>query len=177
MSLKRLADLSKKFQAKLAQKPGPKGIAPSDLPMGGAANPYGTDAPFGGTAGDPFGGTNDMGAITDVRDYNRPAANKPGPNSKVKPTQMAFSVEGPEQFADIKKMLDIGVPGTKGVLRLTVSGNSIKPSYNKSRWNVHPKEVKRLLMNALSPTYTVEDPIGYINPDWSTNSDPNSFTY
>lgn len=164
MSLNRVSRLARKFQIKLAQVE--RGISPLD-----------PNAPMGGMQGDPLDfehAKSDLGAFTDVSEYSKPS--KPGQPSK---SQTAFSVgdQVDDRFATIKKMLDVGVPGTKGVLRLTVNDKNVKPAYNKSRWNVHPAEVKRLLTNALSPTYTVEDPIGYINPDWSVNSDPNTFTY
>lgn len=178
MTLKKVTYLAAKFQAKLAQRPGPRGFAPGELPSGGAANPFGKDAPFGGTAGDPLDmGKKELGAFTDVSEYNKPK--NPAKPSGGKP-QAAFSVgeDAVDSFADIKKMLDVGVPGTKGVLRLTVMGNSVGVAYNKNRWNVHPKEVKRLLTNALSPTYIVGEPVGYMNPDWSMNTDPeHTFTY
>lgn len=178
MSLKKVTYLAKQFSIKLAQKPKPTGINPGELPFGGAANPYGSDAPFGGTAGDPMAAAKkELGALTEPEEYNRFA---PAPAK----SQTAFSLNAPhtgapnDQFSTIRKMLDIGLPGTKGILRLVVNGNNITPMYNRSRWRVKPDEAHRMLMNALSPKYTVDKPIGYINPDWSFNSDPeHTFMY
>ena len=173
MSLKKLADLAKKFQVKLAQSQRPAVINPVDnnTPFGKAVprpnhpnNPYGVDAPFGGTAGDPFGGTNDLGAITDVKDYDKtkPASNKPQASSSDPTVGVASSMPAP-----VQKALDsIGAPVLKGNLHVTVDGKNVNARFNNVL-SFDANQMKALLTKAF-PGYTI-NVIGEQNPRWVSN--------
>lgn len=144
MSVKKVSDLAKKFQVKLAQN----------------------------LKGDPLdfeGAKKELGAITDVKEYGKHP--QPAPKPAPKP-QLATSIPGTEQGAlpaDLKQMLDVGAPGLKGMLKLTVDGKHVRVDYNADRWQNGATNLKRVLVNALSPKYIVDDPIGYNKPEWTFN--------
>jgi len=156
MSLKKLTHLAKKFQIKLAQRPQPAGISPldSEVPVGKSVlrpshpeNPYGTDAPFGGTKGDP------------LKDFSYPASQlEEKPAGK---TNSPFTM--PSQ---INQALDKVCPVLKGNLFVQVDGNNVDARFNNIlTFNVN--QVKALLTKAL-PGYTI-NVIGEQNPHWDAN--------
>jgi len=158
MSLKKLADLAKKFQIKLAQSPRPAGINPidNDTPFGKSVlrpnhpnNPYGVDAPFGGTAGDP------------LKDFSYPAtpAKAVAPNAPASPSAAAM----PSQ---VSQALDKVAPVLKGNLFLTVDGKDVNARFNNIL-DFNANQIKALLMKAF-PGYTI-NVIGEQNPRWIAN--------
>jgi hypothetical protein len=145
MSVKKVSELAKKFQVKLAQH----------------------------AKGDPLdfeGAKKELGAITDVKEYGKHPQSAPKPAPK---PQLATSIPGTagegDLPADLKQMLDIGAPGLKGMLKLTLDGKNVGVAFNADRWTNGASSLKRVLTNALSPKYMVGDPIGYFNPTWTFN--------
>lgn len=145
MSLKKVSELAQKFQVKLAQDPF-AGMTPEQL----------SSMPADKLQEKVFGPS--------------PSAQKaPAPAPK---PQLATAVSGPEDSelpADLKQMLDIGAPGTKGMLKLKLDGKNVSVAYNADRWHGGASNLKRVLVNALSPKYVVGDPIGYFKPEWTFN--------
>lgn len=145
MSLKKIANLAKTFEIKLAQN---HSMDPMDFE----------------------GAKKDLGAITDVKEYNQnktkvsPPAH-PTPNTHTgKPNALSNDLP-----VDIKHMLDVGAPGLKGMLKLKLNGSYVDVMYNADRWHHGASALKRVLTNALSPKYLVSDPVGYRNPEWTFN--------
>jgi len=157
MSLKKLTHLAKKFQIKLAQRPQPAGISPldSEVPVGKSVlrpshpeNPYGTDAPFGGTEGDP------------LKDFSSPASQLEEKSTAGK-ANLSFAI--PSQ---INQALDKVCPVLKGNLFVQVDGNNVDARFNNIL-TFNANQVKALLTKAL-PEYTI-NVIGEQNPTWVAN--------
>lgn len=125
--------------------------------------------------GDPLdfeGAQRELGAITDVKDYNKPkapVAPTPKPSAQLAAAVPGTSTDMGGLPSDLKQMLDTGAPGLKGVLHLTINGDRVSVAYNADRWNKGAGALKKVLMNALSPKYMIDDPVGYFNPSWTFN--------
>lgn len=142
MSVKKVSELAKKFQVKLAQDPF-AGLTPDQLSHMPAEKLQ--DKVFG------------------------PATPK-APAAKPQLATSVPSSEGEGELpGDLKQMLDIGAPGLKGMLKVTLDGKNVSVAYNADRWSRGASSLKRILTNALSPKYVVGDPIGYFNPTWTFN--------
>ena len=68
--------------------------------------------------------------------------------------------------------LEAGAPGLKGALNVKINGKSLDISYNadyvKGKLGLSSNDVKRVLTNAVAPTYEIVNVIGYTNPDKTT---------
>jgi hypothetical protein len=146
MSFKKVSDLAKKFQVKLAQDPF-AGASPEEL----------SHMPVDKLQDKVFG----------LSHKPAPVAPKTEVATSFAPTLVNDTATGLP--LDLKQMLDIGAPGTKGMLKLTVEGKGVSVAYNADRWTHGATALKRVLTNALSPKYVVGEPIGYNNPGWTFN--------
>jgi len=146
--MKKLSELAKKFQIKLAQDPF-AGLAPEQL----------SSMPVEQLQNQVFG----------------PSQSAPAAKPVTAPSRNVQPVKAPSQSAlpaDIKAKLDTGAPGFKGALYVTMPNpadpKGLTIAYNIDRvGNRSANQVKAILDRAL-PGYRIEV-VGHKNPTWTTN--------
>lgn len=147
MSLKKLTELAKRFQTKLAQDPF-SGLDPEQL----------TSMPQEELQDRLFGPS--------------PSKNTPVPIAQpAKPINAPALTKSTGLPVDIREKLNYGAPGLKGVIYVIPDAKdpkSLRIYYNTERWTRGNETIKRILINAL-PGYNVFEVVGHQNPTWTTN--------